>query len=140
MESGNGFDVVNKEFLDKERRQPKHHFVAVPKNRDVFGQSHYENLGYVVVPLTPEGPRFRGISAPQKGQSKPVQEYRGCILMQIDMDVYEDICKYGETGQGGTESLERLDRMISNPDNVQHQGKWVHEANETKPSEFVLEQ
>lgn len=140
--------VLNQEFVDvtdertgEKRRQPKKHFVLVPKNRDVYGQAHYENLGYELTPLTHDGPRIAGISRPQKGAApQSQQEYRGCLLMQIDYDLYLDIQRYGENGNGGTEAMEEINRMISDPSNVEHQGRYVQERNESKPSEFVLEQ
>ncbi len=133
--------MVQQEFLDKERTRPKKKYVLVPKNRDEYGVGYYESLGYKLTPLSRDGARLRAM--PSAAKDAPIQEYRGCLLMEIDSDVYADLQEHGETGDGGTTYFEQLAQQISDPKSLAAFGgiqgdKYVREQNKTEDAETIL--
>lgn len=101
--------------LEVMNRDPNRHYVLANMNDPICGQGFYEGIGYIVETLRPDGPKLRGMRTCQPGEPITAQ---GNVLMSVELEVREDIERFGINGDGGMEAAEMIENKIIDKNSV----------------------
>jgi hypothetical protein len=99
-------------------KDPQKKYVLAWQADDVTGASYYESLGYDIELYRDGGPR---LAAMRKAQPGEAMVFRGCVLMSISLEAYNELQKFGEegnTGQAWADSIEKRihkSKRVENP-------------------------
>lgn len=96
-------------------RDPLKYYIMVPKNRagESYGIDHFRQMGYREVRFSKEGAKLAGLAESESIKQGDVQEWMGNVLMEIDLELFNEIQAHGFDGQGGTEMMERIVKSVA---------------------------